>query len=424
MPLTHTPETPVLAMPGPATPLITAPAQALESYQIAANPLDAKVYFSVSGEGLGHSSRALALARQFLPENIILGTYGYALERLQAYDLPCESLTQEIKLCGAEGTFDVGRTIVQNQAFALQFNQLIQEEMDVMSRHRASLVVADGRLTPVIAASRLSLPCVVLTNQSAFYPFFEQDSPLLKWFGQSFDWVMTLCMCGAEEILIPDFPPPYTVCLHNLSQQPQVKKRTRFIGPLVDFRPAEGLQQSSPIDLEGRAFRHRVTVSLGGHEYRRPLFEAVQAVARLLPDVAFDVLSPMRLNVHCTNVFVYPDVVQSYPFFAVADAVITQAGHSTAMELLSLGIPSVLVPDTKQIEQENNARRMVELGVAVSLEYHRLNPEQLRQALHNILSQPLYKANALRFAEMAQRLQGAKQGAGVLSHYAKRLSAY
>ncbi len=36
-----------------------------------------------------------------------------------------------------------------------------------------------------------------------------------------------------------------------------------------------------------------------------------------------------------------------------ADLVVTQAGHSTAMELLTLGKPSVIIPDMKQREQEN-----------------------------------------------------------------------
>ena len=38
-----------------------------------------------------------------------------------------------------------------------------------------------------------------------------------------------------EEILIPDFEPPYTICLPNLSHNKKIMKRTRFVGPLVSF---------------------------------------------------------------------------------------------------------------------------------------------------------------------------------------------
>jgi hypothetical protein len=92
-----------------------------------------------------------------------------------------------------------------------------------------TLVVADGRIAPVVAASRMDVPCLVLTNQSAFYPFFAKDTPLVKLLGVSFEWVMKFWLCSAEEILIPDFPPPYTVCLPNLSLKPKVKKRTHFL---------------------------------------------------------------------------------------------------------------------------------------------------------------------------------------------------
>ncbi|MEB3206891.1 MAG: glycosyltransferase [Vampirovibrionales bacterium] len=384
-----------------------------------------RVYFSVSAEGLGHSTRAIAMAHQFDPSRILIGSYDYVLERIRAFGLPCVEVKQEIKLIGEGGTFDVGKTILQNQSFALQFNQMIQDEMELMRQHGITAVVADGRLAPMLAASRLDIPCLVVTNQSAFYPFFNHDSPLVKWFGQSFDWAMTQWLCSAEEILIPDFPPPHTVSLYNLSSQAQVKKRTRFIGPLVDFRRPKAVEHvAQPLDLSSRGFKYRVAVSMGGHEYRRPLFEAVQAVARLMPEVAFDVLSSLSLSIHCANVFLYPNVVQSMPFFTAADCVITQAGHSTAMELLSLGKPSVIVPDAKQMEQENNAKRLVEMGVALMLEYDTLTPEALKQVLEQVLYKPQFANEAARFAAMADKLQGVRQAANLLTHYARRLTCY
>src|SRR5690606_19827502 len=106
--------------------------------------------------------------------------------------LPCIEIPQEVKLVGDHGTFDVGKTILENPHRFFNLNQVIQDEMTIMKAYGISLVVADGRVAPVLAASRLNLPCVVLTNQSAFYPCFEQDSPLVKMFGKSFDWVMNL----------------------------------------------------------------------------------------------------------------------------------------------------------------------------------------------------------------------------------------
>ena len=236
-----------------------------------------KVYLSFSSEGYGHSSRGLAIARYLTQQEVVIGTYSYALKRVKSFGYTCEEVPQELKFIGSHGSFDVSRTIFQNPTRALGFNQIVQDEADIIKRHGVSLVVADGRMAPVLAAARLDIPCLVLTNQSAFYPFFERESELVKLLGRSFEWVMKLWLSSAEEILIPDFPPPDTVCLPNLSGNYQVKKRTRFVGPLVMWTADE----VEPI--ERNADRPLITVSLGGHDYRRPLFDAVLQVARQMP---------------------------------------------------------------------------------------------------------------------------------------------
>lgn len=377
-------------------------------------------YLSISSEGYGHSSRALALAQYFPPDELLIGTYGIALERLTA-GLPghrCVAIPQEIKFVGKAGSFDVGQTVFQNQAKALTFGQIVQDEMDLMQEHRVSLVVADGRMASVVAASRLRLPCLVLTNQSAFYPFFNTDSPLIRLLGLSFDLLMKFWLSSAEEILIPDFPPPYTICLPNLSTKNDVKKRTRFCGPLVAWQ-ADAI---TPVSHEDR--RPSIVVSVGGHAYRRPLLEAMLKVAPAFPDYRFDVLCSFTTGSFTlpNNVFMHHQVSQAAPYFKAARLVITQAGHSTAMELLTLGKPAIIVPDTKQTEQENNARRMRELGVARVLGYDKL--EQLASVLQDALDDQSLEAQAARFSAMAKDLNGAARTAGLLKEYAGRLSAY
>jgi UDP-N-acetylglucosamine--N-acetylmuramyl-(pentapeptide) pyrophosphoryl-undecaprenol N-acetylglucosamine transferase len=380
-----------------------------------------KIYFSISSEGYGHSSRALAIARQFKPADILLASYSYALERIRSYDYPSVEVSQEVKFVGSEGHFDVGKTILSNPARALGLNQIVQEEMDIIKRHGVSLVVADGRIAPVLAAERLDIPCIVLTNQSAFYPFFERDSALVKLFGRSFEWVMKLWLSSAEEILIPDFHPPYTICLPNLSENYQVKKRTRFVGPLVAWHADEivPIAKSSKNPL--------IVASLGGHEYRRPLFDAVIEAARKMSSVDFIIISSFATHNAPHNVQVHPFVKEAAPYFKAADLVITQAGHSTAMELLTLGKPSLIVPDSQQIEQENNASRMAEVGVSLTMSYNDLiNTRQisLKDNIQTLLASPAFGIRSQEFAAMANQIQGSVQAAEHLREFAHRLSAY
>ena len=378
-----------------------------------------KVYFSISSEGFGHSSRAIALANQLPTDAVLIGSYGIALERVRTFGFTCVEIARELQLVGKEGGFDMGQTILKNQGIALTFSQTVQEEIDIMKRHKVSLVVADGRMAAVVAASSLDIPCLVLTNQSAFYPFFEQDSPLVKLLGGTFDWLMKFWLCSAEEILIPDFPPPYTVCLKNLTQNPTVKKRTRFVGPLVSFEPTN----TPPI--ETGTTRPKIVATLGGHTYRKPLFDAIIKAAEAFPECDFEVITTFQTATLPRNVALHQQLPNCIALFASASFVITQAGHSTAMELLSLGKPFIVVPDMKQAEQENNAQRLGELGVALPLTYPQLAAGKLVDAISQMLHHyQQYQAVADTFKQQAIQLRGAYHTANLLQHYANRLRCY
>ena len=160
--------------------------------------LQNKIYFSISSEGYGHSSRAMAIATNLDKKKYLVGTYGYALERLKARGIPCQEVSQELKFVGQDGAFDVGKTIVQNQGWVMKFNKMVDEEVEIMKNSGASCVVADGRMIPVMAAEKLKLPCINITNQSAFYPFFQQDNWLVKLLGVSFDSWMRMYLSSTE----------------------------------------------------------------------------------------------------------------------------------------------------------------------------------------------------------------------------------
>lgn len=381
-------------------------------------PTRPRLYFSISSEGYGHSSRAIAICRHFNNDEVVIGTYGYAYEKIKECGLPCIKLQQELKLVGKDGEFNIGKTIIKNHSWALTFNQIIQQEIDVIEAYGATCVVADGRLTPVMAADIVGIPCIVLTNQSAFYPFFEKDTALVKIFGKSFEWVMRTWLSSAEEILIPDFPPPHTVCLPNLSGNYKVMKRQRFVGPLVSWKRDE----IEPFNRKSK--RLFVVVTLGGHSYRRPLFDTILKVAEHLKHIDFGLFTSFTSAYVPSNVEINGFVSNIASYYKSADLIVTQAGHSTAMEILTLGKPALVVPDKNQIEQENNARRMCELGVATQMQYDELSVNNLAHRVQMMLESSCYSEAADTLAHLAIQIDGTKQAEAVLRDYSTRLMAY
>lgn len=380
--------------------------------------LSNKIYFSISSEGYGHSSRVMSIAANLDKKNYLIGTYDYALERIKAKGLPCHKISQELKFIGQDGAFDVAKTILKNQSWVMKFNKMVDEEVDIIKKSGASCVVADGRMIPVMAAEKLKLPCITITNQSAFYPFFQQDNWLVKLLGVSFDTWMQMYLSSTEEILIPDFEPPYTICLPNLSHNRKIMKRTRFVGPLVNFDC-----ENIPL-IQRESKNPYIVVSLGGHAYRRPLFDCILKVAKKMPDIDFDIFTFFEADEIPSNVNIIGMLPDISSYLKTADMVIAQAGHSTAMEILSLGKPSVIVPDLNQIEQENNAKRMAELQVSEVITHKSLTVNRMFDCIQKVMNDEKYKKKAEFFAKMSLEMNAKKKVADILSEYAMRLHRY
>jgi len=83
------------------------------------------IYFSVCGEGYGHSSRDMAIAAKLKKAgaNVLMGSYGYVLDRLKK-------------------RFDC----IKIENFS------------------STCVVADGRSACVFAAFKLGIPCIIISN--------------------------------------------------------------------------------------------------------------------------------------------------------------------------------------------------------------------------------------------------------------------
>ncbi len=422
--------------------------QSNSSWNKSLKSLKHKIYFSINGEGYGHSSRVLAIAQQLNPEEVVLGSYGYVLSRLEKTNLPTVEISPEISFVGKDGNFDIGMTILKNSSWPVSINQLIKEEKKIIHNYGVTCVVADSRSAPVFAAHKLGIPCILLTNQTTFAPFFDIEIKDLEGslIEKSFkDWlragttavltnavepfvlkVVQDWLSAADEIFIPDLPPPYSLSLPLLYNENFVKKKQRFLGPLLpwSWKSLSSFNAMNYLPRESRSYNKKIVCTLGGHKYRKPLFDVVASLAKKMPDVLFIVLSDFKSELKLSNLYLVGFVENPAVYYLNSDLVITQAGHSTAMELMTLGLPMLVVPDAGQVEQESNAKRLCELGVATSLPYRDLNVDALYTQIKYMLNEGSFLEEAKQLSKIARSYLAEEEAARIVRDYSTRIQAY
>jgi uncharacterized protein (TIGR00661 family) len=377
-----------------------------------------RIYFSVCGEGYGHSSRDMAIAKELKKDgaSVLMGGYGYVLERLKQ-DFDAVEVEKEFEMVGNRGAFDLKATIFKSKSQAFAFSKTVSQEKKIMEDFNATCVVADGRIAAVFAAFKLGIPCVIISNQTSIEQFFEESKFYLRFIGKQVEFTLKTTMALAEVVLIPDFPPPHTVCLKNLSKSRHVMKKQVFTGPVVSMDEKAG---SFANDMQ----RPYILTLLGGHLFRLPIFSAMLMIADRFPDMDFLIFTTFTSNDAPKNVIIREFAKDISEYMQNADLIITQAGHSTAMEILTLGKPALIIPDKGQLEQENNASRMRELGVCETLEYSTLHPESLFEKINMLLKNPGFREKAAQYSLMSRSMKGPGKAAEIIQGLSNRIQWY
>ncbi len=375
-----------------------------------------RIYFSVCGEGYGHSSRDMAIAKELnmAGADVLMGSYGYVLERLSK-NFNTVEIEREFEMIGDGGAFDLKATIARSKSTAFRISSLISNEKKIMQDFNATCVVADGRAAAVFAAYKLGIPCVIISNQTSVEPFFKESSFFVKLLGKPVELTLKTMTALTENTLIPDLPPPYTVCLTTLSKKKHIMKKQRFIGPVVNLHAGKN---------EEKPDMGFVLILLGGHSFRLPIFNGILKIAERFPGINFIIFTKFKSDSAPRNVIIKEFAADISPYMQQADLIVTQAGHSTAMEMLMLGKPALIIPDKGQIEQESNAARMRELGVCETLDYDSLDEESLFEKIDMLLKDERFREKAKYYSSMAEKMNGPQTAAGIIMELSERIQCY
>lgn len=132
-----------------------------------------KIIILVCGEGLGHTSRCLALGKEFLTAGyeVYFGAYGYSKEMVEKAGYLVYEIPSEIKLIGNAGTLNFKGSIeaTLKNIDILGGPKLLKLIRDI----DPDIVFSDSYYLGTLAAFTLRIPVYFILNQSNMEEFFK-----------------------------------------------------------------------------------------------------------------------------------------------------------------------------------------------------------------------------------------------------------
>lgn len=363
-----------------------------------------KVMIFICGEGLGHTSRCLALGKELLAagHEVDFGAYGYSKEMVEKSGYKAYEIPSEIKLVGKAGALDFTGSIeaTLKNAKLMGGPRLLKLTRDL----KPDIVVSDSYYLGILAARAFKLPVYLIINQSNMEEFFKNRGVSIRILGEMTKKLYNRTFKKVDRIIIPDYPLPYTVCRKNLNFTPKLQEKLFYSGPLIKekYEEVEGIPLKKP---------HVISL-IGGFGYREPIFRKVLMTAKLDPSIHYTLISgpsldPSKFADLPENVQILEYIEDTYPYFKSSDVVIAPGGHSTIMEALSFGVPILSFPDEGHNEQKNNAAVIEEEGYGRMLSYS-TPPEVILECIKEVLEDEKYRSKVERLRRLAAELDGPK----------------
>jgi UDP-N-acetylglucosamine--N-acetylmuramyl-(pentapeptide) pyrophosphoryl-undecaprenol N-acetylglucosamine transferase len=358
----------------------------------------------VCGEGLGHTARCLALGREFTENGheILYGAYGYSKEMIEETGYTAHEIPPEIKLVGDSGSFNMKGSIKET---IKNFQPTgIPRLLKLLDRLKPDAVVNDVYYLGAVAAKARGNPTYVITNQTNMQEFFQKNGIAVKLLGEAAKRFYTTVFEHVENIIIPDYPQPDTVCQRNLLLTEKMHEKVIYCGPLTrkKYEEVKAMKTRKP----------HVLSMIGGFGYREDVFKKIMEAAEMDDSINYTLVlgpsvKPEKYRNKLQNVEIKEFIPDPLPYLKGSDIVITSGGHNTLMEALSFGVPVISFPDVNQCEQENNAAGLSELGLGVRLRYSD-GPDVILKQIRNLLDDKSFREKAERLKKLSRDLNGPK----------------
>jgi uncharacterized protein (TIGR00661 family) len=363
-----------------------------------------KILFVVCGEGLGHASRSLHLGHYLQQEGHMVHFAGYG----KSYDFMSQHgcthlhrVPREVWLEGENGFFSLKKTLWYSKSIAFDMVRSALSVRQLIREYGFDCVVCDTMYGGVLAARREGIPVVFITNQNHFNGPNGTTNPVWRFLNLTIQRYLRL----ADHVIVPDYPRPDTVSEYNLRIPEHEKSRYSFTGPFYQFDPDR-------YDYD----RQTIFTSFGGEPYKLPLYLLLRRIADKREDLFFDVFYTGSVLPESSENFASHGYVPNlYEHLALAKIAIVHGGLTTLHECLLFEKPVLIIVDPDHPEQQNNAKKIVDMGAGVAIDGRNITIEVLEQKIAETLLVP-----PLPFRAAHTGINGRKNAADIILAIAKR----
>jgi uncharacterized protein (TIGR00661 family) len=248
---------------------------------------------------------------------------------------------------------------------ALRIRQLIRD-------HAIDCVICDTMYGGIIAARSRGVPVAFITNQNHFNGPGGTTNPVWK----ILNFLIQRYLRLATHVIIPDYPAPDTVSEYNIVVPRGEEWRYSFTGPFLDINPKVYTY-----------CQECIFASFGGEPYKLEMYKMLKTIADKEKNLTFDVFYTGPVLPESSDNFISHGYVRNlYEHLARARVAIVHGGLTTLHEALLFEKPVLIIMDPNHPEQQNNAKKIVDMGAGTSLDGRTVTKELLERKLAETMS--------------------------------------
>jgi len=335
-----------------------------------------KIYLAPCGMGLGHAARMLSAGLRLKSRfDVVYSTYGLAADFIEKFGFKVYREPPVHYSVFSDGEVDTKATILSGVGNIANFLRQVQMEAENIASEKPNLIISDSRLSTLIASKLHNLRTLLVCNQLKVEIPIKKITFLKSFFKKiSEEYLAKILFTGwymADRILIPDLPPPYTISKYTIGNEAMNSKKVRFIGPLLMKWPENYPHKEAIKSRMGLSGKKVVLLSLSGslRERESMLYRVLETLKKC--DRNDIVIIASRGKVGGRNVvkkdrtIIFDWIRDKYLFLKASDVVITHGGHTSILEAIVFGVPSINIPAKTHTERFLNSLAAQELGVGL-----------------------------------------------------------